>query len=339
MGPDQLQDAKGLTDVITRKHPLGPAASEALVGASPAVFQQLYDATNHIHRDTHAENPSYIVGRKGSGKTAFLIGAALAENADVVPIQSEDIYPRSTASASTTSARTARSSPTARPRLGGAALPRRDVGDRVQRAAARRRRTATGLHVHERVRRPEELEPDALLARVSALMTESRRPRRRLVPRGVLGDRSRPWHFVEAARQARVVDDAGADAIYVVVDNLEDLHRRLDDFEDVITALFRVTSRSLTRQTDGMPFRTRFAFPAELLPRCAGWPPTPRRTSSTTSSCAGPRRSSSSSPATGCARSSTCTTRRRREPLGLPSQHDPNDRDAAETLRAVLRQR
>jgi hypothetical protein len=83
--PAQLQNEQALTDVLTRKHPLGPAASEALLGTSPAVFQRLYDATNHIHRDTRSDNPSYIVGRKGAGKTAFLIGGALVEESDVVP--------------------------------------------------------------------------------------------------------------------------------------------------------------------------------------------------------------------------------------------------------------
>ena len=63
-----------------------------MLGVGTSVFSRLYDKTNDIHVATRTQNASYIVGRKGSGKTAFLIGGALAENADVVLIQSEHIY-------------------------------------------------------------------------------------------------------------------------------------------------------------------------------------------------------------------------------------------------------
>ncbi len=263
---------KSLSDVINHSFPLGPPMTEAFISTSRSVFEQLYDATNHIHHATRTKNPSYIVGRKGSGKTAFLIGAALAENADVVPIQSEDIFTQ-----------------VEKLRVRYSAVNGALVADQLVHAwevllfhaamwaiacseqlpgGPARRQVFTYMSAFGD---PETLEPDSLLARVSALMTQSL-----LDASDGLSFREACWaidpgrgSFVEAAAAARLVlDDAGADAIYVVVDNLEDLHRRLDDFEDIITALFRVTSRSLTSsRRRSLPFKTRFAFPAELLPR------------------------------------------------------------------------
>jgi hypothetical protein len=226
------------------------------------------------------KNPSYIVGRKGAGKTAFLIGAALAESAEVVPIQSEDIL-----------------SEVERLRMRYSSVNGPLVADKL-------------VHVWE-----------VLLFHAAMWAID-------------------PGHgsFVGAAASARLVlDEVGADAIYVVVDNLEDLHRRLDDFEEVITALFRVTSRGISSPRHrALPFKTRFAFPAELLPLRRMAPNAEkdvqdhlivRWTASELIFVAGNRLRTfldvhyADAP----------------RKLGLPRRHDHGDRDAAErTLRAVL---
>lgn len=264
-------DEKTLSEVITRGFPLGPPMTEAF-GSSRSVFEQLYDSTNHIHRTTRSKDPSYIVGRKGAGKTAFLIGAALADDADVVVIQSEDIY---TEVERLRMRYSAAHGPVVADKLVHvwevllfhAAMWAIACSEQLPGGSARRDvftyMSAFGA--------PEELEPDELLARVSACMTDSLLD----APPG-LSFREACWavdpgrgRFVDAAASARIVlDEAGPGSIYVVVDNLEDLHRRLDDFEQIITALFRVTSRAMTTpRRRALPFRTRFAFPAELLPR------------------------------------------------------------------------
>jgi hypothetical protein len=337
-----VHDEKTLRDVITHDYPLGPPMTEAFISTHRSVFEQLYDATNHIHHATRTRNPSYIVGRKGSGKTAFLIGAALAENADVVPIQSEDIFTQ-----------------VERLRVRYAAVNGPLVADQLVHAwevllfhaamwaiacseqlpgGPARRQVFTYMSAFGE---PEELEPDGLLARVSALMTESL-----LAAPGGLAFREACWaidpgrgSFADAAACARtVLEEAGADSIYVVVDNLEDLHRRLDDFEDIITALFRVTSRGLTSsRRRALPFKTRFAFPAELLPRLRRMAANAEKdfldhlivrwTAAELIFVAGNRLRTfldlhyPDAP----------------RKLGLPSHHDHRDRDAAErTLRAIL---
>ena len=98
------------------------------------------------------------------------------------------------------------------------------------------------------------------------------------VPRG-LSFRERCWSvdfgcgpFEEAAAAAReVLRSAVSRKLYVVVDNLEELHIKLQDYREVVTALFRVASRQQAAgQESELPFRIRFAFPAELLEHLQG---------------------------------------------------------------------
>ena len=99
MGGKARDHGKAIGDVVTLRQPLGSPYTEALISPKQDVFldsteyafSQLYDATNHVHRQT-SQSTAFIIGRKGSGKTAFLIGGALAEKADVVLVKSEDIY-------------------------------------------------------------------------------------------------------------------------------------------------------------------------------------------------------------------------------------------------------
>jgi hypothetical protein len=333
---------KTLSDVITHRFPLGPPYTEAFIGTSPSVFAQLYDATNHIHHSTRSKNPSYIVGRKGSGKTAFLIGAALADNADVVLIKSEDIF----AEVELLRLRySAANGPLVADRLVHvwevllfhAAMWAISCSEQLEGGAARRQ----VFRYMSAFGEPDDLTPDGLLAQVSAHMTESLLA----APRG-LSFREACWaidpgrgSLVDAEASAReVLAQAEAGVIYVVVDNLEDLHRRLDDYEDVITALFRVTSRGLTSSRQrSLPFKTRFAFPAELLPRLRRMAANAEKdfldhlivrwTASELIFVAGNRLRTFLDVHYPQAASK----------LGLPSRHDHRDREAAErTLRAVL---
>jgi hypothetical protein len=333
-------DEKTLRDVITLDFPLGPPATEAFMRTSPTVFAQLYDATNHVHHATRTKNPSYIVGRKGSGKTAFLIGAALAEDADVVPILSEDIFTevdrlRTRYAAAHGTLVADKLVHVWEVLLFHAAMWAIACSTRLGNGAARSQVfTYMGAFGD-----PNRLEPDEMLAKVGYHMTESV-----LAAPGYLSFREACWaidpgrgSFAEAAKAARTVL-AGAGEVYVVVDNLEDLHKHLDKFEATITALFRVTSRGLSVSAErALPFKTRFAFPAELLPRLRRMAANAEKdfldhlvvrwTASELIFVAGNRLR------TFLDLHYPHAPRK----LGLPHRHDHRDRDAAErTLRAIL---
>ena len=272
MTPDNQSGRKGLDDIIKREYPLGEPSSEALYDTSPEVFRQLYVETNHVHRSARTERPPYIVGRKGSGKTAFLIGAAFSSSADLVLIESKDLY-------------TEVNKLNARYREMNGPL----VADSLAHVwellllhagmwGIARSRLLPNSEARRRVWAymssfgdPEKVQSDELLARVAAHLREAV-----LTAPDHLSFREACWSMepdvgslADAVAQSRkILEEAGPDAVFVVVDNLEDLHRHLDDFADIITGLFRVVSRDLLRpKAERLPFTTRFAFPAELLPR------------------------------------------------------------------------
>jgi hypothetical protein len=272
MSVETALDEKDLTDIINADFPLGPPFTEALFNAGTSAFSRLYDETNGIHLTTRKKNPSYIVGRKGSGKTAFLIGGALVERADVVLIQSEHIYTE-------VNRLSARYAAVNGPLVADSLVHVWEV--LLLHAAMWKIATSGRLPVSEAKRRiwdymssfgdPMTIEADELLARVSAHMTDAL-----LSAPHHLSFREACWKIdadngtlEEAAAHTReVMNKAGHKSLYVVVDNLEDLHKHLDTFEDIITGLLRVNSRRLVAaKANQLPFRTRFAFPAELLPR------------------------------------------------------------------------
>jgi hypothetical protein len=262
-----------LQDVLTLQEPLGPWSTEPLLHRDSDVFKLLYDDANHTHNEAHIEDPSYIVGRKGAGKTAFLAGAPMHANADVVFIESHEIY-----------------SEVER-------LRRRyesDVGPifadtlayawEVLLFHAAMLGVCRSTHLpRNRLRQtiwsymtsfgdPGELATDALLASVSAAVSTALRDATpgtpfRIACRNLDLGRG-TYESARSATSELLSADDDRRKLYVVVDNLEDLHRRIDNVRDTITALFRVTTRdAMASPTSKLPFGLRFAFPAELLMR------------------------------------------------------------------------
>lgn len=260
-----------IRDIVTLEYPLGPHKTEDLVGRSQDIFGKLYDETNGVHERVWAENPYFVVGRKGAGKTAFLLGAAFADNADVELIRSEDVY---TEVDKLRRRYTEAHGPLVADRLAyawevlllHAAMLAITRSKSLPKSEARRNlwkyMSAFG--------QPLEIKNDDLLAAVSAAMTD-------VLLNAAPGQsfRSACWSiepggraFSDAVEWMRaIVGGADPKAIYVVVDNLEDLHVQLDNFAPVITALFRLTSRNAAGDDREFPFRMRFAFPAEMLSR------------------------------------------------------------------------
>lgn len=341
MERDTTRDVR-MEDVLTRELPLGAPFTEAFVHTSDDVFRKLYDGANHIHATARSDNPSYIVGRKGSGKTAFLLGASRGSGADVVHIQSEHIY-------SEVNRLRARYS-----QVNGALVTDSLVhvwevlllhaailavarSERIPNTGGKQRLWSYISSFGD----PRTLAIDELLARVSGHMVGAL-----ITAPGHLSFREACWaievergSFRESVEHLRrIMDIAGARALYVVVDNLEDLHKHMGEFEDVIAALFRVASRALAPARDRvLPFRTRFAFPAELLSNLRYLAANAEKdfldylvirwTAAELMVVAGNRLRVfldvhfPSAP----------------RKLGLPTRHDPRDREAAQaTLRAML---
>lgn len=336
---------RALREVVNFKEPLGPSQTETLFDMDQEVFRKLYDETNRVHQIARTENPFFIVGRKGAGKTAFLLGAAFSEQADVVLLKSEDVYTE----VNKLCARYEEQNGTVvadalvhvwEVLLYHAAMLEIVSSERIPNSPELQSLWSYVCAFGE----PGNIEPDSLVASVGALITET-------LVSDSLGQSFREacWSidpgrgsFSEAVEWTKeILQKDSPKHVYVVVDNLEDLHRKLNEFADVVTALFRLVSRGTAgRQDLRMPFRIRFAFPAELRPRLRELaanpekdfrkPLTIRWTATELIVLVGHRLRTFLD--------EYFPTAPRR--LGLPRRHDPADSEAAEmTLRAVMPER
>jgi hypothetical protein len=336
-------EGNDLHDLVTLETPLGPHASEGLVTARPEVIAQFYDETNRIHTATRLSNPYFIVGRKGAGKTAFLLGGAVAHGADYVLIASEDVYTevnklRFQCAKAYGSVAADSLVHVWEVLLFHAAMLAIVRSNRLPFSTERQSVLA---YMSRFGPDPAKVEESNLLASVTAAITKQL-----LECSEGLSFHDACWSinpgtvsFAEAAQYARtILDTAKPGAVWVVVDNLEDLHVKLDDFSEVVTALFRIPVRSQTQPKNRrLPFRSRFAFPAELLPRLSGLSANPEKdlgqhliirwTASELIVVAGNR----------IRLFLNLHYPQAYRQLGLPARHDPEDAEAAvTTLRAVL---
>jgi hypothetical protein len=80
-----------LREVITRRQPFGPPDA-AQFTSSTELLRLLYDPTNRTHQQAESSGAPYVIGRKGAGKTAFVMAPKL--DAKVVPVElpSADMY-------------------------------------------------------------------------------------------------------------------------------------------------------------------------------------------------------------------------------------------------------
>lgn len=264
----RTDSARQLRDVLTEQQPLGPSFTEGLLHRPNDVFQLLYDKANHINREAHADDPPYIIGRKGAGKTAFLAGAPLLAGADVVLIESENIY-------SEVERLRRRHQHEVGPVFADTLVHVWEV--LLCHAALLGICRSTRLPTNDDRHRiwsymtsfgdPKVLEMDQLLATVSDAVSKALAAAPAGTPFRVASqqlDLGRGTFRAARSAMSSILEDRRS--LYVVVDNLEDLHRRIDELGETITGLFRVTTRNLTvAAEDRLPFSIRFAFPAELL--------------------------------------------------------------------------
>jgi hypothetical protein len=80
-----------LAGIITRRQPFGPPDA-AQYSSHTDLLRLLYDPTNRIHQQAESTGAPYVIGRKGAGKTAFVMAPKLRPNSVAVELPSADIY-------------------------------------------------------------------------------------------------------------------------------------------------------------------------------------------------------------------------------------------------------
>lgn len=329
-----------LRSILKPTEPLGPPFTEPLLRTSHEIFELLYDRSNDIHGIAERDDPVYVVGRKGSGKTAFLVGTAFVNRAEIILIKSEDAYHeverlRQRYSRAIGPLFADNLSHVWKVLLTHAAML---LAYRIRRL----RSTSEGRKISSYLSaygNPDHLEAGQLLARVGGALSEALAETEvgLTFEESCTALRSDTGYYLDARDALTELLVRTGEQLYVMVDNLEDLHSHVDDLRVTLSALFRTTRDHANSLQAELPFRVRFAFPAELLRRLRDLTMNPEKdfldyltirwTAGELITLAGNR----------LRRYLELYHRENLKRLGLPQQHDARDLHLAErTLRALL---
>jgi hypothetical protein len=80
-----------LERVLTPQQPFGPPDA-AQFTSNTELLRLLYDPTNRTHQQAESSGAPYVIGRKGAGKTAFVMAPKLDAKAVPVELPSADVY-------------------------------------------------------------------------------------------------------------------------------------------------------------------------------------------------------------------------------------------------------
>jgi hypothetical protein len=261
---------ESLEAVLTTAEPLGPTATEELLDHEEA-FLALYDQRPGLVRYGPSRRASYILGRKGAGKTAFLLGESLRDGHDVVSVKAHNAF-------SVMAGVRASWESTRGPlpldhmvRLWEALLVHAAMRGLLSfhqpgRAASLNvvNSYITGL-VGDIEATKESQFIFALGTRFSEVIaaTDVMMPADDILAQLTGGGVT----YAQARAQLdELLQDPKQPPLDVVVDNLEDLHMQVDGLAPVLAGLFRIIARlGDASDTMRLPFELRFAFPAEML--------------------------------------------------------------------------
>jgi hypothetical protein len=330
-----------LKTALRPEQPFGPIASEDLLNRRNRSFEVLYDNTNELHHRAGRDFPTFIIGRKGAGKTAFLVGAALTSDADVILVGSEEVYTEVEKLRQKVTNTVAPVFADTLSHVWGALLYHAAM---LCAANSTKRRNPVDMRIIRNYLSHygeiPTLRADQLMARVGAAMTQAvlTAPFDRTLREAcesLRNDRG-TYSDAKAALRRALLGPDGGNELYVVVDNLEDLHAHIGALKDTLAGLFRAT-RTLQYGLDRYPFHVRLAFPAELWRELREIAASPEKDFG----------SALTIKWTAAELLKLCGNRLRRYldlyhpyayvQLGLPREHDPRDgAAAAATLRSLL---
>jgi hypothetical protein len=243
--------------------------TEAVITEGRSNAGQLFDRNNRVYAQAVTDSPpTYIIGRKGAGKTAFLIGADVGHDQPQIVLGTEDVYHEM---------------------LKVFHEYGRDhelfVGQRADLWQALFEHVALvhayrsfdsadpqdSLHVLTGyLGNTAENDTDESVAATRFLrelrQNISRSPDtgfRDAIDNLTLG-RTR---FADAKAALQAVLARRARPPIIVMDNLEELHLRLRELRPVLAGLFRCVGRMISSHTDNRPFGVQICLPSELWDR------------------------------------------------------------------------
>ncbi|MFV0457453.1 MAG: P-loop ATPase, Sll1717 family [Actinomycetales bacterium] len=265
----ELPEADRLHELINDSRPFGPIDTDTLIQADYPGLAQFFDRKNLVYtQSTHHPRYNYIVGRKGAGKTAFLAAEQICGAACMTEtLRTASLYAEMLATLNSYAEHR------------GTHLFVDDVADLWRSlldhvALAHVCRTAT-------VRDPAEIQeiwdyldlrgadiPSAETVAEDFLGEVQRRIREpeRIGIRNVLvGYEAERQRFESVRHSLEKVLEARSSRMLIVMDNLEELHARMDELREVLAGLFACAGRLSEQASTGRYYQLRVCLPTEFL--------------------------------------------------------------------------
>lgn len=256
-----------VSDLFTADEPLGPVQSDGIVSYSAKAFGKIYVPIERTADD-------YVVGRKGAGKTSFIVGNGLEQNAAVFHIESSDIYTEFNGFQVALDG-------ALKPSVADFAALWRTVLEHIAiygvcqlPRMGRGSPELSNLRMYLSGIRPiQELSTGVIVASVVDAVAQNVNKRYAGDP----GYKGRSFvelceqvsngmgRFEEASQWLRDFLKTQKQKLHVVVDNLEDLDPSDAATAKTLKGLFKCVSDDRRLGTNALPFRCQFAFPAELF--------------------------------------------------------------------------
>lgn len=265
--PDSLA-ARELYRVLTDREPFGPGDADSIIRAGCPGADLLFDRSNLIYAQVGSPSrPAYIIGRKGAGKTAFLLNSAIRDEQPPAVLRTAQIYSEMVA--------VLRRYRQLRGPLfvDGVAEVWLALFEHV--ALLRVYRTASALDPPNELQmlwdylgRPPAGENEAT-AMAERFLTELQRriANSSLVGLNeVIGGLSGGGvDFAQARKALHTVLVARAQSVTIVMDNLEDLHSHILELGEVLAGLFRCVGQTIAENGHDRTFDLQICLPSELF--------------------------------------------------------------------------
>jgi hypothetical protein len=253
--------------IFTRFEPLGPTAANSGAGFEAA----LYDRRVQLHLESQRHPPTFIVGRRGSGKTALLLSRELEKDTLTVRLSTSEAFSQINSALDYFDERivvTVESAAELWDAILWGPIAVRLAGSKTSRDPRDQQRVLwEGTKELRKVAAGAARPDDAVLGAMADLVVEAMIDTEGLVTvetvidRIALGDHS--WRAVREAamkilRERRV-------ACFVLIDSLENVGEHIDRLKLTLQGLFHLVGAKRSERSVGN-FRIQCCFPSELWP-------------------------------------------------------------------------
>lgn len=257
----------GLAQILTPDHPFGFQATEAMFQFGKDNTDLLFDRRNLVYRQTVQEaRPTYIVGRKGAGKTAFLVSSQLLGSATIEELDTGSVYREMLTVLHTYQ------QAYGQPFVDETAEIWLALFDNI--AMFHAHRTATPADPPQQLQALSDyfsgLPGDATSTGVAGWFLRALRARindHSGLPAAIAGLSTGGVRFLDARSAMRSLLSSRRRPLIIVMDNLEDLAMRLYELTDVLAGLFRCTGRVVSGHVEDRPYGIQMCLPSEIFDR------------------------------------------------------------------------